>query len=311
MSCGNHSVKFVHESSDPPRSTCLRPEILQQIWRYKRESPVAIRIQKSQVQVRGKRVDQNGSPVWGLTASHMGNRSWIWSKVPMARDAVPRRHWRVCTLPMRRVPCFHALITHLNVVRYPSALSRTYCTPWTLVTSRMNSMNWITKTWTVNVTISCSHPIMQKSDRLNVVQYLFFASSRVYVFVALLSAFSLNIVYGTDASPQVNASSATVLMPCISILESSDQKVFIFCTSKCSKLSKLSDCAVWWQLCVRRARRRACGIFGCQWWLLEAILKKLWIRHDFRRCSWTSHAVSARSLVCIHDPQPVGWRWSL
>ena len=43
---------------------------------------------------------------------------------------------------------------------------------------------------------------------------VFYSSSRVYVFVALIStALSSNIVYGTDASPQSNASSATVLKP--------------------------------------------------------------------------------------------------
>ena len=107
----------------------------------------------------------------------------------------------------------------------------------------------------------------------------FFESSRVYVFVALLSAALSFNFYVTDASPQSNASRSTVLKPrmLFSVLESVDQKV----TSKCSKLAKLSDCEVLWQPYARQTRTIVSGIFGCQGWLLGAILKEL--------CWWDSY----------------------
>ena len=77
--------------------TCLRPEI--DGTNVDRELEYAYRSTK--LQVRGKRVEQDRNPVKGHTTQHIGNRSWIWGKVPTARDAVPRRHWRVSTLPMQ------------------------------------------------------------------------------------------------------------------------------------------------------------------------------------------------------------------
>ena len=129
----------------------------------------------------------------------------------------------------------------------------------------------VTETWTVNVF----------GERC-ATSLVFYESSRVYVFVALLSGvFSLNIVCGTDAAPQWNPSSATVLKPrmLFSIFESADQEVLFLprsvqnwrnCpTARCG--GNLTS--------VEHARWR--GIFGCQHSLLEAILEQLWTRPDF------------------------------
>ena len=89
----------------------------------------------------------------------------------------------------------------------------------------MISLNWETKTWTANVT---SDYAKERSAERCATRLAFLESRRVHFFVALLSAaLSLNVVYGADALPQSNASSATVLKPrmSFSILESADQKL--------------------------------------------------------------------------------------
>ena len=129
----------------------------------------------------------------------------------------------------------------------------------------------VTETWTVNVF----------GERC-ATSLVFYESRRVYIFVALLSGvFSLNTVCGTDAAPQWNPFGATVLKPrmLFSIFESADQEVLFYHeVFKIGELVRL--CGVVGTL--RPSKRTvACGIFGCQHSLLEAILEQLWTRPDF------------------------------
>ena len=122
----------------------------------------------------------------------------------------------------------------------------------------MNSVNRATKTWTVNVNISCLHPIMQETVRLNVVQHVLYFMNQVMCTSSLIcspppSPYTLFMEQMRHHS-RTNASSDAVLKPrmLFSILERADQKVQFVFTTKCSTLGKLSDCAVWWQPHVRR-----------------------------------------------------------
>ena len=118
----------------------------------------------------------------------MGNRSWLRDKVPTARDAVTRSLWRAS------VPYVHAgHHTTQSCLGYASIeLTK-------LLTPRMNSMNWATKTWTANVKISGL--LKRGSVERYATRLVCPVRSRGNLFVALLlDALSLNMAYGTDAS---------------------------------------------------------------------------------------------------------------